>query len=58
MKNGDIWRSFKEAEKAKGPHRIQLTKVKGHATEDMVEKGDAAGSDKAGNDEADYAVEE
>ena len=42
---------------SKTPTAVKLTKVKGHATQEMVEKGDVQPEDKEGNDEADGAAE-
>ena len=35
-KDGDIWESFQNLIQQKGPDTVMLTKVKGHATEEMV----------------------
>ena len=32
MKDGDLWKCFTEAVRAKNPKAVKLTKVKGHAT--------------------------
>ena len=51
--DGDLWEAFHDAVKAKGHKSIAITKVKGHATEDMVIKGKVKTEDKEGNDFAD-----
>ena len=38
-KDGDVWEQFHNIVAAKSPHAVRLTKVKGHATEQMVEMG-------------------
>ncbi len=51
--DGDLWQTLYNTLKANGP-----TKVKGHATNAMVESGAVKPEDKQGNDEADkYANE-
>ena len=42
---------------AKNPDTIKFTKVKGHATEQMVQDGEVVPEDKEGNDEADATAE-
>ncbi len=42
----------------KGEHAFKVTKVKGHATEEMVSKGAVRQIDKEGNDRADYIAAE
>ncbi len=42
----------------KGPDSFKATKVKGHATQEMVEGGKVRPQDKIGNDEADNFAEE
>ena len=39
VKNGDLWESIEEAIEEKGPRSVKVTKVKGHATNEMVEEG-------------------
>ena len=36
QKDGDLWELLHETIKAKGPHTFLATKVKGHATDQMV----------------------
>ncbi len=56
--DGDLWQSLYNTLKAKGPGTFRATKVKGHATNAMVESGAVKPEDKHGNDEADkYANE-
>ena len=42
---------------AKGKHAIKITKVKGHATEEMVVAGKVLKQDKEGNDASDEAAD-
>ena len=57
MRDGDSWEDFAEMVKQRGPHSVTLTKVKGHATEDMVNEGKVKLSEKQGNDKADIAAD-
>ena len=57
MKDGDLWKAFSEAVASKTPTAVTLTKVKGHATQEMVADGSVRTEDKKGNDEADDAAE-
>ena len=52
MPDGDLWNEFQQAVIAKGPHAVDLSKVKGHATDDMVQQGYSAQL-KIGNDRSD-----
>ena len=52
MPDGDLWQAFQHAVVAKGPHAVDLSKVKGHATDEMVEKGYPRHL-KVGNDHSD-----
>ena len=56
-KDGDLWRKFNEAIIAKNPQAVKLSKVKGHATTEMVEEGKVPFEEKYGNDQADMAAE-
>ena len=56
-KNGDLWESIEEAIKIKGPESVKVAKVKGHATEEMVEEGKCKAKDKEGNDKSDKAAD-
>ena len=42
---------------AKGPKTVKVTKVKGHATIEMVEEGKCKPEDKAGNDKSDSVAD-
>ena len=53
MKDGDIWNCYEQGVVQKGPETVAFTKVKGHATDLMVEKGEATERDQKGNDRAD-----
>ena len=57
MKDGDLWRSFYQTVASKTPTAVRLTKVKGHATKDMVAEGKVPAAEKEGNDEADGAAD-
>ena len=57
MKDGDLWKGFAEAVRAKNPKAVKLTKVKGHATIETLEEQKVIFDDKHGNDEADAAAE-
>ena len=37
--NGDLWKSIEEAIITKGPKTVKVSKVKGHATDEMVKEG-------------------
>ena len=56
MANGDLWQHFMKMIKAKGHRVVRTTKVKGHATEAMIEEGLVRKEDKQGNGEADKAA--
>ena len=55
-KNGDLWQSIEESVEEKGPRSVKVTKVKGHATSEMVAEGKVKGEDKEGNDISDLAA--
>ena len=55
-KNGDLWQSIEEAVEEKGPKSVKVTKVKGHATSEMVVEGLVKEKDKEGNDMSDLAA--
>ena len=57
VKNGDLWESIEDAVEEKGPRSVKVTKVKGHATSEMVEEGKVTKQDKEGNDISDTAAE-
>ena len=58
MENDDLWKFFAESILAKGPRAITLTKVKGHATQEMVDEGRVDEEQKKGNDGADDGASE
>ena len=58
MKDGDLWQVFAEHARAKNPEAVKLTKVKGHATNDMVKDKLVRLDDMHGNNEADAAAEQ
>ena len=57
MKNGDLWEVFTNIVLRRGPETAAISKVKGHATDEMVAEGQVRLSDKKGNDRADKAAE-
>ena len=57
-RDGDLWQLFEKLVKQRGPETVKITKVKGHATEEMVEQGKVEAEDKAGNDMADQAADQ
>ena len=57
VKNGDLCQSIEEAAIAKGPKTVEASKVKGHATEEMVEAGIVRREDKRGNDISDEGAD-
>ena len=52
MKDGDLWEHFAEIAEQRGPHSVWITKVKGHATQEMVDEGKVEEDEKRGNDES------
>ena len=58
QKDGDLWELLHETIKAKGPHTFLATKVKGHATDQMVAENEVKPEDKIGNDHADNVANE
>ena len=56
--DGDVWRVYFEHATAKQVGSIAITKVKGHATQNMVDQGLVQPQDKIGNDKADEAADE
>ena len=57
MRDGDLWQVFADVVRQRGPYSVIITKVKGHATEQMVQDGKVERCDKEGNDKADKAAE-
>ena len=53
QKDGDLWKNMWEATLIRGPRAHCITKVKGHATKEEVDKRIATAKDKKGNDQAD-----
>ena len=53
MKNGDLWKFFATSTLSKGPKAVAMSKVKGHATKEMVDEGIVEAEHKEGNDGAD-----
>ena len=58
QKDGDMWHMYYRHAAAKTVDAIAITKVKGHATQSMVDTGRVKAADKAGNDKADEAADE
>lgn len=57
MKDGDLWRQFGTIAEAKNPKAIALTKVKGHATREMVTEKTVRAVDRCGNNQSDAVAE-
>ena len=57
MKDGDLWHIFGVSAEAKSPEAVRLTKVKGHATKQMVIHKEVRADDRFGNDRSDQAAE-
>ena len=57
MKNGDLWEVFANIVWQRGPESVTISKVKGHATDEMVDEGKVRLQDKKGNDNADSAAD-
>ena len=57
MRDGDLWEVFADLVRQRGPHTVSITKVKGHATKEMVSQGNVQEVDKQGNDAADVAAD-
>ena len=57
MSDGDLWEHFYRAAIKKGPRSIKLTWVKGHATQEHIDKSITTLINKAGNDEADITAD-
>ena len=55
--NGDLWEVFANIVRRRGPESVTISKVKGHATDEMVEEGRVRLQDKRGNDNADSAAD-
>ena len=55
--DGDLWECFWKAVMARNPYTIKITKVKGHATDEMVADGRVQPQDRRGNDKADSAAD-
>ena len=58
QRDGDMWHMYYKHAAAKKPDAITITKVKGHATQEMVNEGKVRPADKDGNDKADEAADE
>ena len=55
--DGDLWRIYHDHAKKKGVTALNITKVKGHATQRMIDDKTVLQRDKYGNDNADEAAE-
>ena len=55
--DGDLWEYFHKCLLAKGHHSCNFTWVKGHATDEHVQKGITTEEDKVGNDMSDKAAD-
>jgi ribonuclease HI len=58
QRDGDLWEIFDTALIDKNPLSFKASKVKGHATDDMVKEQKVRQADKDGNDAADRIAEE
>ena len=56
QQDGDLWEIMNESIQSRGHESIKAKKVKGHATEAMIEAGLVEPEDKDGNDWADAAA--
>ena len=56
--DGDLWELFWRTIRERSPYSIQISKVKGHATDQQVAEGKVRRTDKIGNDKADEAADE
>ena len=54
--DGDVWQAFEGMVEQRGRHASCGTKVKGHATDEEVRRGNVSAADKRGNDAADKMV--
>lgn len=54
QRDGDLWQMYWQILLQKNPRAIKHTKVKGHATEEMVRNGTVAERDRVGNEFSDY----
>ena len=52
--DGDLWQWFHQIAQTRGPHSIDISKVKGHTTQEMVDSGTIRQQDKFGNDNSDH----
>ena len=52
-----MWELFAKLVRQRGPKSVKITKVKGHATQAMVDEGKVKQTEKTGNDKADEAAE-
>ena len=57
-RDGDLWDIFADLVRDRGPETVKISKVKGHATEEMVSEGKVKAEDKEGNDKADEAADQ
>ena len=57
IRDGALWELFEQIVKQRGPKSVRIAKVKGHATQEMVDEGKVRAEDKEGNDKADEAAD-
>ena len=57
MKDGDLWQEFGRIAETRNPNATKLSKVKGHATWQMISDGKGIAEDAYGNDKSDQAAE-
>ena len=57
VKDADLRSIFEALVQGRGPNSVDISKVKGHSTAEMVESGTVRAEDKHGNDAADTAAD-
>ena len=57
ISDGDLWEHFYLAVKRKGSKAVKITWVKGHATQEHINKGITTAVNKEGNDKADSVAD-
>ena len=58
LKDGDLSGFVVEMVRERGPESVAITKIKGHATQRVVDEGKVEEREKQGNDQADKAADE
>ena len=57
MKDGDLWQEFGRIAETENPNATKLSKVKGHATWQMISDGKVKAEDAYGNNKSDQAAD-